>query len=211
VAGFINIGLLYYTKKSANAAKSSAETARQTLHTTQRAYIDAKIPEVHMINDAKGKLFGVGVVLNWENSGLTRVPYMIQHTSFGQFPQPLPENFSFPDGCDVGKDCGNVESIVPPHGTSTGYQGFISAQNFKLMLDKKWFVYAWGWSEYKDIFWPNSKTHLTEFCVHFDFTDPVQYVEGHPTIIVPPCKVHNCTDEDCKDYREKTQNLPVTQ
>ena len=207
-------GLMYcVNKKSAEAAqdaavaaKSSADTAKTALHTTQRAYIDVTTPDLNVIKDPQGKLFGIGVRVEWENSGFTRAPYMVSHINIAKLPYALPKKFTFPDRCEPNEDCTNVQSVVAPHQSVGGFLDPITASELDSMVAKKLHVYCYGWSAYRDIFYPNTETHLTEFCTELGFTNPVQYTDGHPVVVASNCKVPNCADEDCGDYRRRTQN-----
>lgn len=192
-------------KDAAVAAKSSADTAKKSLHTTQRAYIDIKTPDLNVIKDAQGKLFGIGVRFEWENSGFTRAPYMLEHISIAKLPYALPKKFGFKDGCEPDEDCSNRQGVLPAHQSAGPFLKPITASELDLMIAKKLHVYCYGWNAYRDVFYPDTKTHLTEFCTEFGFTNPVQYADGHPVVLAIPCKVHNCADEDCADYQEKTK------
>lgn len=201
------------TKKAADAATDAANTAKESLHTTQRAYIDIKTPELNVINDPQGKFFAIGVRFEWENSGLTRAPYMVEHLNIGKLPYILPKKYSFPDRCGPNKKCisDSVQGVLPSRRSAGDSLSPITASELQLMVANKLHVYCWGWNAYRDVFYPVTKTHLTEFCTELGFTNPIQYQDGHPMILAWNCKIHNCADEDCEDYRDKTeQRLPVT-
>ena len=69
-------------------------------------------------------------------------------------------------------------------------------------------MFVWGWITYDDIF-KNTPRHLSEFC------DEITNIKGTPEDITDPaanitwelslCREHNCSDERCADYREKTK------
>jgi hypothetical protein len=67
-------------------------------------------------------------------------------------------------------------------------------------------LYVWGWTRYRDVI-ERTPWHLTEFCS--ELTDFL----GNPLIAVGPgntatpvftqCGAHNCSDEDCPDYKQR--------
>lgn len=142
-AVFIAFGLLLANWFQGCQTEKSADSTKETLHVAQRAYVDAMTPVMNVINDANGKLFGIGVRIEWENSGATRA-IMVQHTSMGKFNRPLQKDFSFPDGCTPGEDCSEVQAVVPPHQRTGSFQSPITVAEVQLMSEGKKYVYCWG-------------------------------------------------------------------
>lgn len=68
-------------------------------------------------------------------------------------------------------------------------------------------LFFWGWATYSDGI-PGSPRRLTEFCT--DVTGLTWSADNHsdpsttPVVSTPPCEKHNCYDEDCEDYRQRT-------
>ncbi len=62
-------------------------------------------------------------------------------------------------------------------------------------------LFFWGWTTYNDVFFPNTKKHLTEFCAKHIFTVTDQ--KKQPVALnMAGCSQHNCTDEYCADYAQ---------
>jgi hypothetical protein len=60
--------------------------------------------------------------------------------------------------------------------------------------------FCWGWIAYGDIF-PETKTHVTEFC--FKLVGLASDLKERTlTPRFSACIRHNCTDENCEDYKE---------
>lgn len=63
-------------------------------------------------------------------------------------------------------------------------------------------LFVWGWAHYRDVF-PHTKAHVTEFCYKIIRADFRPDLPGaHIKFVYSGCRQHNCTDEQCKDYRE---------
>ncbi len=68
-------------------------------------------------------------------------------------------------------------------------------------------IYVWGWITYHDIF-KGTPARLSEFCDEItdvkssstDMTDPSAKVTWDLLL----CQEHNCADEECGDYGDKT-------
>ena len=65
--------------------------------------------------------------------------------------------------------------------------------------------FVWGWVVYKDVF-QRTPPHLTEFCEELNGATAVS-PGGKVIFDYLKCAHHNCTDEDCPDYREITSFL----
>ena len=69
-------------------------------------------------------------------------------------------------------------------------------------------LYTWGWLTYHDVF-DGTPTRLSEFCQELvgvdstnpDMTDPASQIKWTLAL----CPTHNCNDEECTDYKEKTK------
>jgi hypothetical protein len=75
---------------------------------------------------------------------------------------------------------------------------------------------VWGWMAYRDIF-PGTQVHVTEYCYSMtelsEITEPGQPFEPnspgfhHRRFTFVACARHNCTDENCEDYKDVARNL----
>jgi hypothetical protein len=61
-------------------------------------------------------------------------------------------------------------------------------------------AYLWGWVAYRDVF-PQTKAHISEVC---QIVDSIHGPKNSfdPAVGYVMCQEHNCTDEDCGDYKE---------
>ena len=149
------------------------------------------------------KTESVRLTLPWMNSGNTATRNGDSEVNWQWLPTELPEKFNFPDHPNIEhakfvitpKAYGNATLIIPI--------GFMDATR---KGDGHMFV--WGWITYHDIF-NGTPVRLSEFCDEItditsstaDITDPSATISSQFTL----CKEHNCTDEECSDYKEKTR------
>jgi len=73
-------------------------------------------------------------------------------------------------------------------------------------------LFFWGWVTYDDGI-PGSPRRLTEFCTDVtsvDWSGGPSMAHDDPantmTINTPPCDKHNCYDDTCNDYSERTKS-----
>ncbi len=150
------------------------------------------------------------VQVSIENAGTTTAKYLEQHLSFQSRPDVLPKGWDYPDlWSDSNRDVafgylgpkakGTLSPDRPISVVGLGWANAIQ-NNARLHL------YMWGWVSYFDVFKGTPK-HLTEFCYEvIPFVTPtkiptkVNVMAGYRR-----CVEHNCADEQCADYREKTQ------
>jgi hypothetical protein len=117
----------------------------------------------------------------------------------------MPANFGFPD-MEGAHDL--RQFVVSPKGiahTTTEIPiGFI-----KVVQNGDMHFYVWGWMTYHDIF-RGTPTRLNEFCDEIknikssteDITDPAATFTWDLSLCTVP---HNCSDEECSDYKQKTK------
>jgi hypothetical protein len=85
----------------------------------------------------------------------------------------------------------------------------LSLDDLSSIESRKQHLFFWGWITYDDGN-PHSSRRLTEFCTDVtgltwtgpsDHTDPL----ANFSIQTPPCETHNCYDETCADYDQRTK------
>ncbi len=119
------------------------------------------------------------------------------------FSKPIPEDYTFPD---QGMDEGNGGTfILGPKQTAYTRPIGIPKNLVQDMLARDRRIYFYGWATYRDRF-KETPNRLTEFCYEFwnIVTNPPSTEEG---IIVNVCEHHNCYDDECPDYKEKTKAM----
>ncbi len=71
-------------------------------------------------------------------------------------------------------------------------------------------LFVWGWIYYRDVFFPGTKPHVTEFCNHIAGVNFVtanlnplasQVPGAGINFVYDTCVSHNCDDEQCSDYQ----------
>jgi hypothetical protein len=148
------------TRKAANAAKESADVAKQSLVTVQRAFVFIDSFQADVLNN---ELF---VMPKWRNSGTTPTRYMTNWISWKPFDSEPPDDFNFPDLGDGGNPV-DEEDKKPPL-AFVDLNAILFAQTLtipKPVLDAMRaghvHLFVWGWTKYQDVFDAN---HVTKFC-----------------------------------------------
>jgi hypothetical protein len=77
--------------KTAQAAKDSAEVAKQSLVTVQRAFVFIDSFQADMLNN------DLIIMPRWRNSGTTPTRYMTNWANWQRFTSEPPDDFTFPD------------------------------------------------------------------------------------------------------------------
>jgi hypothetical protein len=167
---------------------------------TQRAFVRFKNIQGANIMDSKGqKLLGLQFFVELENSGTTPTRSAFAQSNFQAWRTPLPKGFAFEDLTKTEK---RISMSIGAKASALNGPLFVDIDTINDAIQKKSFLFFWGWIIYHDIF-KGTPTRLTEFCCQLD---PIR-VTGNPdkTIIwtVSACVEHNCFDEDCSDYQTR--------
>lgn len=202
-------------KNSADGAKSSADTARESLESVQRAFVTFKSINMDYIpktNKTKGAAWISYAML--ENSGTTPAIDKIQHFTGSNKVKGKPSEDDFigkaPDiiiGGEVGPRAPfNLGRYIVGDDFMLG--GFPLSSITTEKFDK-WFsarkIFFWGWIGYRDVF-PKTYPHITEFCEWVD--EVAANVHWTPRVGFEQCSEHNCTDKHCGDYYILSAKVP---
>jgi hypothetical protein len=198
-AAFFSWRTLGPVKTSADAADTSAKTAKDALTKGQRAFVYFS-PDVlgnANINKSAKKLYWIFRV-PIQNSGDTPTRRMEDHISAQVFDGEIPDGFAY-------SDRGNTKSYAVVLGPKQGfYSGpaLVDADDAKSVWLGKKHLYLWGWARYKDVFQINSAPpHQTKFCYEVSFgNDPssIPLIEKRAVGVWGSlCPTHNCADEEC--------------
>lgn len=152
---FFTLGLFIYTARLWRATGQLVQESRNSLESTQRAFVFIKTFEVRNIPDPK-KLI---ILPQWENSGDTPTKNMLNHVNWAYFEHDLPDDFDFPDFSGEER----TPTLIGPHATQYTSPLEIDAQHIDSVIAGKQRIYIWGWAEYDDVFSATSR-HRTEFC-----------------------------------------------
>lgn len=145
--------------------------------------------------------------LKFANVGNTTARSVKIRTNWQTFEKELPKDFSFPLSPKDSETVLDAKVI---------YQDSIKIPQPDLLRAYRHastHIYAWGTVTYRDIF-PDHPMHVTEFCARITRFTPINLI--NPTIPITSlddtgarisvfetilCAHHNCSDEDCDDYK----------
>jgi hypothetical protein len=184
-----------------------ASDANNTSVETQRAFLSYSGPQI--TKDTEGfsdkLLKGVRTTVFWVNSGTTPTKAAIMESNLYVGPDTAQSsNFdnlsrSAPELLVIGPKAANQTTPVQ-----------ISSSDLEEIEGGARHAFVWGFVAYYDIF-PNTPIRLSEYCTQIDH--PVWTKKDHKDATgeihfdTPPCPVHNCYDDGCKDYSTKAQQL----
>lgn len=129
----------------------------------------------------------------WENVGSTPTKNAVSHVSLQPMPNPMPNDFKFPD---LG-DQGSVPVVLGPKAVVGSAAIKVDVSFIQAVQESKAHLYIWGWMSYRDIF-ENTKLHVTKFCRELTEIHGSPISGGGTTkFAFRHCPYHNCTDEEC--------------
>lgn len=145
-------------QESIAAAKDSADIARTSLISTQRAYVRvANFPWLWRGDtDRPGKVF-YDITPIIENGGNTQTVDAKINVNFALSDDPLPQGFDFPFAADHGF------TLIGAHQAVGAGNVVILDDDLLSVQSGKKFFYIWGVVTYRDVF-PNTPERVTEFC-----------------------------------------------
>jgi hypothetical protein len=207
-------GLLYRVNDRMN------ETTRRT----QRAFVSfggmQGVSKLAAKDDPK-RWTGVQVGILWSNGGSTPTRNGLARSNAELWPYELPSDFDFRDIPqpiikDTPADDPNHDKPQPlfiaPHG-GMGITVSIPVEDLDEARNKK-HIFIWGWTTYDDVF-DESPRRLSEYCielVNVAFRSPdgrvpdIHAIDNDVKWDMKSCSVHNCADEDCPDYKARTND-----
>jgi hypothetical protein len=207
VAALVLIVYLYQLK----AMLDSNETNRAALESVQRALVSFNGQPGKIKRIAGKTVTSLTMVVPWENSGVTPAINGKSMVNWKILPAPndLPRDFTYPDI----KDIEPRQFEIPPKGYGNGTMD-IPVEWIEVTKNKTSRMFIYGWITYDDIFKQakgiqGTHRHLSEFCDEVtnitsntnDVADPAADITWELSL----CREHNCSDESCKDYAEKTE------
>jgi len=194
----------------------SNHISRDALESVQRAFVTFKEINREVSNELLppyDKIWGISA--NWQNSGTTPAILIARYIGAGNEEKigPSPAHFigRVEDRITIPGEIGpkserRVGPIEKPETLIFGGMTFPPADREKILkvVQSENFC-IWGWIIYRDVFFPNTPTRLTEFCTYMasGYIDKTGF---HPNL--QACDEHNCTDENCKDYNTMMQLVP---
>jgi hypothetical protein len=157
---------------AANAAKESAEVARQSLSYTQRAFVFIKMDGGPVVDAANQALAGFRFFPTAENFGNTPAINWESYVGGDLFDGEIPDNFGYP----AANEGGPLRSAIPPRSKINAGFGHIRKDLVDPIYRREKRFFVWGRAKYNDIF-ESSPTYHIEYCWEVvlagDITNPV--------------------------------------
>jgi hypothetical protein len=162
ILGLLQIGFFiradYTAQSAAEAAKDAANTSREALVKSQRAFVRSVgfpwfwRPDI----DRVGRDF-YDITPNIENAGATPTVDMKIVVNYALRNTPLPDDFDFPYVIEPG------DSIIGPHQIIGTNNALIVDDDLVSVQNGTKFFYMWGTITYRDVF-DRTPVHITEYC-----------------------------------------------
>jgi hypothetical protein len=180
-----------------------SDRTNETSITSQRAFISFSGP--YIVADVKDKkMKGTNVYWVMANSGTTPADGVVIESNMS-LGQAVPEKGIDFDGLPQTE---RQKLVLGPKGSYQFKPLYLSIEDWDAIANAKEHLFFWGWVTYHDIF-NGTPERLSEFCTDItkvnwnkeDHSDPT----GGINTINPPCPTHNCYDEECEDYNERTK------
>jgi hypothetical protein len=181
---------------------------REALQTVQRAYmvVESQPHFVEVEKDPKSReITKYRFQMIMENLGNTPTSNLKYHVNIVAINQPLPDDFQYPnfahDGTVCGpnspqKECADVYAAAGPKVMVWSPYLDLTSDYVSAIKQRGYHVYFYGRVDYKDRFeW--TPPRVTEYCTELMKIEPGET----PRLDWGVCAKHNCTDEDCTDYK----------
>lgn len=193
-------------KIAATAAKTANNTTREALTSVQRAFVFFVGSTSATKTIVNNKTTELTLTFPHKNAGVTPTKDAEARVNWKDFSDGLPSHFNFPDEGSVQPR----QFDIPPQAFGNGTLA-IPIAVMEAAKQGRTRIFVWGWVAYHDIF-GKTPGRLSEFC------DEIANIKSTPEDITDPsasitwdlslCPIHNCFDDRCTDYKERTQ-VPV--
>lgn len=177
-------------QNAATAAQQSANIARDTLITTERAFVFLEDFDVDPVYAPRGQ--GVEIVSfvirpAWRNNGTTPTRNMKIIVNWTPWAGDLPDGF----GYAYGESVAPTSMFLGPRAREWSDPIKIPGNEATLALKGVQNIYVWGRVEYNDIF-DKTRLHFTKWCYRLVFTRPSPTPQTQFVAFGP----YNGSDED---------------
>ena len=190
-----------------NQMSISNRISRESLVSVQRAFVVFYGTVVGTeIPDSTGKRTTT-MQLNtpWWNSGNTATKDAVSQVNWVNLPGGMPDNFAYPDQGEVPK---NQFALGPKLTGNTTLN--VPIDYFESASKRQARLFVYGWFTYRDIF-TDTPPRLAEFCdeiINVKSNLPMSDPNSKVTWDLSLCRTHNCYDDQCKDYTDRTSPMP---
>jgi hypothetical protein len=186
-------------EKTAQAAKDSADIAKQALIAGQRAFISVNFRPSAQKSIKDGNIYAYGFTPVWFNAGNTPTRKMENHINIHVFDKEIAGDWDFPNLWSAkvpAEKRGPIPLGVSPKNIVDGQSLAIDVKTIQDVIDGKKFLYFWGSATYNDVF-PDTPRYVTRFAVQIVAGGNPQEPE-HMSFSFPLLGKYNCSDEECK-------------
>jgi hypothetical protein len=190
----------------------SYDLSRESLEDVQRAFIFPS-PILAEQRGSDGARIGIQISIGWANSGATPTRNMKIHANFQNIDsESLPEGFDFRDKWDSAdpKTHINQKTFLGPKASLSAANQIFFPEAFlpSITYPQKRRMVLWGWAMYRDVF-DNTPIHITEYCYKISGMPepPSPNSTNRINLTIPNCDMHNCVDQECKDYKTKIREF----
>jgi hypothetical protein len=189
-----------FSGKQVSGIKESNRINRESLEAVQRAFITFQ--DIYAPRWQKKGVSSYAFSPAFQNSGVT--PAKVIASSFGSNIENEPTETEFIGKADFTPITIGPKATQPVGPVRIENESNILVEGFgetiqPRELETKENIVIWAWISYRDIL-PGTKLHLTEFC---DGTVGAFVNQlGQVRFQSRSCGRHNCTDEDCEDYKQ---------
>ena len=153
------------SRRSADAAKKSAEVSEKTLNLTQRAFVFIKLDGQPMVDPDHQALVGFSFHPAAENFGNTPANNWESYFGGEMFDGEIPDGFDYPPA-DRG---GPLRGSIPPRSKMNAGRGTMGRNIVELIHKKQKRFFIWGRAKYNDIF-EGTPTYNIEYCWEVEFS-----------------------------------------
>ena len=187
----------------ANATRNLAQTSKDALESVQRAFVFTSTGHGDPPVMSDGPPTTVSIAVPFENSGSTPTQNLTAHINWIAMPPGVGEDY-FGDMLVNGAVPADTDAVLGPHSAGSTLNVVLPRDTFIQATKGQTSVRIWGWIKYRDIF-KDTPRRLTEYCYHLRFSGKI--VNDIPaTYTLENCPTHNCSDEQCKDYKQRIAN-----
>ena len=187
-------GLMYYAnKEAADAAKNSADVAREALEATQRAFISFSVHLTPVGIVPQQKMDRIPIAWQFQvplvNSGNTPT------RNLRTFVRAVSLEHEITSEYDFGDFKNGWRMFVGPKDSPVSETNTIPIADISKSWKGAQHIYIYGWATYNDTL-PKTPLHTTKFCYELN-------VGGNPESKAIPytfyriTSFHNCADEEC--------------
>ncbi len=202
---------LTIAQEAADSAKESAQVAKDTLTSTQRAFVFLKNIEVKQTRDLSDYSKYIWWIFpRWQNSGNTPTENLTISVGAQIRSDELPDDFpytyvnehvSYVRGLPYVSPQKDIPLMIGPKTEIVSEPLTFSAipRVISFFGEGHVHIYVWGQAEYNDVFVGTPK-HRTRFCVKLLFTRQKGETEDQsPLMAFTYYGKYNCADEDCDE------------